>query len=177
MVGDISVDCSNIEELLSVDEIVYINCLITEPKKLDKFDYSSEILDSVSKGFENSPEFEVAREEDYHSINTSGILGTLLEQILYHECQNSNNALWLSSKIIGELASNQAFYEGNKRTSYAVGVLFFVKCQIRNDSSNSPYLYPLLDTELTNVLSKVATRDLSNYELYKYLKKRLDKIR
>ena len=111
MVWDVSVECDRIESLLNVEEIRYINCLITEPDRLKEFEHSSDVLDPVSEGFERSPEFEVGREEDYHMIKTPGILGTLLEQILYHECRKSDNVLWLSSKIMSELASNQAFYE------------------------------------------------------------------
>jgi prophage maintenance system killer protein len=70
---------------------------------------------------------------------------------------------------MSQLASSQAFYEGNKRTAYVVGVLFFVKCQLKE---NDEAVYPRLDRELTDKLSLVATRDMTREELYDYLRDR-----
>jgi len=156
--------------LIDPAEVIGINHLITEPED-HRHQTEAGKADAVVHLDLMDSELEVGREEDYHSVNNAGIVETLVHTILPHQCQRNNDALWLASVIMQHLASSQAFFEGNKRTAYLTGTLFLIKAQLHEGSKA---FYPLLDTELTNVLSQVATRDMRTEKLYEYLDERIE---
>ena len=154
------VDCSELQEYLSVNEIKGINHAITAPNEPE----------AQLRIGELSSEFEVNRDEDYHYLRNPGILETLVETKLPYECRENNELLWLTSKIITHIAQNQAFSEGNKRTSYITGVLFMIKVQLEEGDQAR---YPLLDRDFTEKLQKLAVNKMTSKELYDYLKEEL----
>lgn len=155
-----TVDCSELSEYLSVNEVKGINHAITAPDEPGA---------QLRIGGLSS-EFEVNRDEDYHYLRNPGILETLVETKLPYECKENNELLWLTSKIITHIAQNQAFSEGNKRTSYITGVLFMIKVQLEEGDQAK---YPLLDRDFTEKLQKLAVKEMSSEELYNYLKEEL----
>jgi len=174
MLKGLEVDCSEIPRLMSVEEIVTINRLITDPDSLEGSSGSDneEGLPRVEVG---GPEFDIDREEDYHQLGSPGILETLMDTMLPYECREDSDVLRLTSVIMAEIAQNQAFYEGNKRTAYMAGTVFLIKCQLLE---NDEAVYPRLDTELTDRLSDLAIDNsckegLSREKFYEYLKERL----
>lgn len=157
---DLEVDCRELDRFISVDEIISINRAITDPENTDRH---------LGVG-KKSSRFEINRDEDYHYLRNPSIIETLVETKLSYECRRNSNLIWLTSKIMAHLAQNQAFSEGNKRTSYIVGVLFLIKIQLKYEDAAD---YPLLDVDLTNKLQKLAVKEISCEQLYNYLKKEL----
>lgn len=163
--GEVSVDCGEVEEILTPEDIVKLNRLVTEPGSFEE-EVSLGEEEPVQIEVGHSPELEFSREEDYHEVGNEGILETLVYTKLPHICGENSDALWLSSIIMYHIAENQAFYEGNKRTAYLSGALFFVKAQlIQRDQA----VYPILDKALTRKLSRAATRRIDQEDLYGYL--------
>ncbi len=119
---------------------------------------------------------ETNRSEDYHDFRDPGRIETLIEQILPRECREDNSVLWLTSVIMSEIAQNQAFGEGNKRTAYMTGVLFLIECQIMKDEDA---VYPRLTRDFTDKLSALAIDGtdnedtMSREDFYDYLKQKL----
>lgn len=157
---DLEVDCSELDSFISVEEIISINRAITDPDNTDRH---------LGAGKESS-RFEINRDEDYHYLRNPSIIETLVETKLSYECRKNSNLVWLTSKIMAHLAQNQAFSEGNKRTSYIVGVLFLIKIQLKYGDTAD---YPLLDIDLTNKLQELAVEEISCKQFYQYLKKEL----
>ncbi|MDY6771709.1 MAG: hypothetical protein SV186_07205 [Candidatus Nanohaloarchaea archaeon] len=168
---EVDVDCDRLDELLHPDEIVDINHVITDPDSFEEPRQLGEGDSVASLELGVSPEMDIGREEDYHQLNQPGIVETLVYEQLPYECRADNDALWLSCVIMSQLASSQAFYEGNKRTAYVIGVLFLIKAQLMAGEEEA--IYPMLDKELTDTLSAVATLDMDREELYDYLTDRL----
>lgn len=173
---ELEIDCEVLSDILSVSEIEAINELITDP---DNFDNPQEWEEgeTLTHAELGGPEFEADREEDYHNLRTPGIIETLVETQLPMECRKDANVLQLTSVIMAEIAQNQAFSEGNKRTAYMSGTLFLIKCQlIETDQA----VYPMLDKEFTDKLSDLAVDNtdedntLDKGEFHEYLKKRLN---
>lgn len=175
VLDNLEIDCERLSDILSVNEIKAINELITDPANFENPEEweEGETLTHAELG---GPEFEVDREEDYHTLRSPGIIETLVETQLPMECRQNANILWLTSVIMAEIAQNQAFSEGNKRTAYMSGTLFLIKCQlIETDQA----VYPMLDKELTDKLSDLAIDNtdeedtLHKEEFHEYLKERL----
>lgn len=172
MLEDLELDCEKISQIISVEEIVAINKLITDPDGVENFSRE----DTVANAEIGGPEFEINREEDYHRIGSQGVLETLVETILPLECRKNSNVLWLASTVMAEIAQNQAFYEGNKRTAYMTGCLFLIKAQLMELDEA---IYPMLDKELTDRLSDLAVdgteeeNSIDREKFYTYLKERL----
>jgi hypothetical protein len=172
---DLEVDCERIEDVISVGEIEAINELITEPENFENPEEWEE-GETLTEAELGGPEFEVDRSEDYHEMGSPGVVETLVETMLPVECQKNNNILWLTAVIMAEIAQNQAFYEGNKRTAYMVGSLFLIKCQLLEKDEA---IYPFLDRELTDKLSDLAVDgtgeddSIDREDFYDYMKERL----
>lgn len=173
---NLEIDCNRLSDILSVDEIKAINELITDP---NSFENPSEWEngETITHAELGGPEFEVDRDEDYHMLRSPGIIETLVETQLPMECRQNSNVLWLTSVIMAEIAQNQAFSEGNKRTAYMAGTLFLIKCQmIETDQA----IYPMLDKDFTDKLSDLAIDNtgekntIDKEEFFEYLDKRLN---
>lgn len=165
------IDCGRIPELIHPDEIKDINHVITDPDALEEPRYldAGHAIASVEIG--GSPEMEISRDEDYHEVAQEGLLEGLVELVLPQACEKNNDALWLAAVIMTRIASSQAFYEGNKRTAYVMGVLFFVKSQFL--AGREEAVYPLLDMDLTDKLADAAVHDIDAEDLHDYLAVRL----
>lgn len=159
----LKVDCNNLGEVLpTADDIVLLNHMITEPEsliedsaELDMEDVKLVELWDMKKS--DIPEIEIARDEDYHKVRNRGELEVLVEQVMPRECRQNSNGLWLSSVLIGRLAKNQVFGDGNKRTAYLAGVLFLREIQKRNGFNR--FVVPKLDDRLAKLLSDVAIHE------------------
>lgn len=169
MLDRLEIDCERIEDLITVDEIVAINRLITDTESFEDPDIWKE-GEEMGRAEIGGPEFDLDRDEDYHHVREPGILETLVENVLPYECEENSSALWLTSVLMSELAKSQAFGEGNKRTAYVTGTLFLVKCQLLEAEEA---IYPYLDRELTDMLSDLAVEEKSREELHDYLEERL----
>jgi prophage maintenance system killer protein len=122
-------------------------------------------------------------------VREEGLLETLIYQVMPYECEENNDGLWLTAVLISRIAKNQIFSEGNKRTSYLVGVLFLRHLQDVNGFEGA--LIPELSKELTRLLSDIAVQnkdadqgglhDERNLErdvedLYNYLKEGMEEF-
>lgn len=172
---ELDIECEKLSDILSVDDIKAINQMITDSKSFE----NSETIEEENKLLNEDlgPGFEIDRDEDYHLFRSPGIIETLVETQLPMECKQNQNILWLTSIIMTEIAQNQAFSEGNKRTAYMSGTLFLIKCQlIEGDKA----IYPRLDKELTDKLSDLALgktgqkSSIDRKQFYRYLKNRID---
>lgn len=167
-------DCEELSGVLHVEEVVAINRLVTDPENFVDPDGWS--IETAVTRTDMGPEFEVGRKEDYHEVASIGIIESLIEIILPYECRENNDVVWLTAVIMSEIAQNQAFYEGNKRTAYIAGTLFLVKCQLMERDNAA---YPILDRELTDKLALLAVGNsgeddsIGREEFYIYLKERL----
>ena len=174
MLEDMEIDCERISQIIDAEEIIVINELITDPENFETpemWESGQKLTDAGIGG----PEFDVDREEDYHQVRSPGIIETLVEIMLPMECRQNRNVLWLTTVIIGEIAQNQAFSEGNKRTAYMTGALFLIKCQLMEIDEA---VYPMLDKELTDKISDLAVEKTDNKSVnkekfYNYLKQNL----
>ena len=168
--------------LPGVEDIVLLNAIVTETSKAFEEDLMEdargdassadlvERLDSL-----NMPEMDFERDEDYHFVRNRGILETLVETILPLESRENNDVLWLASVIMTEIASHQAFGEGNKRTAYLTSTVLLINTQRKAGMKQT--FYPLLNTDMTEMLSSISMDETSREELYYELKKKLgDKI-
>jgi prophage maintenance system killer protein len=167
MAPEILLETENVDEIVGVQEIIDINRMVTEPES-----YSGENPENAMEADIEGIGFEADRDEDYHHVRERGQLETLINTMLPYECREDSELINLTAFLMTEIARAQAFAEGNKRTSYVTGVLFLIKCQLmaRNEA-----IYPKLDMELTNVLSKVAREQMGRERFEKYLRNRLKK--
>ncbi|MFB6294152.1 MAG: hypothetical protein ABEI97_00170 [Candidatus Nanohaloarchaea archaeon] len=113
---------------------------------------------------------DVDRPEDAHEIVNFGVIETLFREILPRECEKNNNALWLSTVILHEIARSQAFENGNKRTAYLASSLFLIKCQAMHGREKAHFL--ILGEEFTNKIAAAAVGNISRKDLYDYLDER-----
>lgn len=176
LLENLEIDCEKISDILSVEEIKAINELITDPDNFENPEVWEEEGETIAEADIGGPNLELDREEDYHLLRSPGIIETLVETQLPMECRQDSNIIWLTSVIISEIAQNQAFSEGNKRTAYMTGTLFLIKAQLlQKDQAR----YPMLDKELTDKLSDLAIDNtdendtLDSEEFYNYLTERL----
>ena len=92
------------------------------------------------------------------------------------ECREYNDVLWLASVIMAEIASHQAFGEGNKRTAYLTSTVLLINSQRKAGVEKA--LYPLLNTDMTEMLSAISMDEIGRDQLYEELKQKLgDKIK
>lgn len=172
---DLDVDCSRLSKLISVEEIIRINIMITEPEAVHESG-EWEAGESIANHGVESEGLETNRAEDYHQVRDIGRIETLVETMLPYECKENNDVVWLTSLIMSEIAQNQAFGEGNKRTAYMAGIFFLVRTQLLEKEKAA---YPRLDRDLTDKLSELAVdgtdqeNTLTQEEFYNYLEKRL----
>jgi hypothetical protein len=175
MLENLELDCEKISDIISVEEIVAINELITDPENFESGRKIND-KDTIANAEIGGPEFEINRDEDYHELGSPGVIETLVETMLPMECRKNSNVLWLASTLMTEIAQNQAFYEGNKRTAYMAGSVFLIKIQLM---AFDEAIYPMLDKELTDKLSDLAvdgtaeSNSIDKEEFYIYLKDRL----
>lgn len=169
----LAVDCERLGDvLLSQDDIKGLNLVITEPASLVSEEADSEGVDigmaNASKDdlFDN---MDVAREEDYHLLRPDGEgrMDILVNEIMYRECQENQDGLWLTSVLMSRLARNQIFGEGNKRTAYLTGVIFLRNVQASKGFDGA--LIPDLTNELTDLLSDIAIKEKQPEDLHRYL--------
>jgi len=169
--------------LPGVEDIVLLNSIVTETTKAFEEDLLEDTYTDVSSAdfvkqlnSLDMPEMDFEREEDYHHVRNRGILETLVETILPLECRENNDVLWLASVIMTEIASHQAFGEGNKRTAYLTSNILLINSQRKAGMKQT--FYPLLNTDMTEMLSSISMDEIGREELYNELKEKLgDKIR
>lgn len=153
------VDCGRLEEFFSPEMVLRINRIVTEPESYEAEGYIGSLTTSNS--------VDVGRPEDHHEKNSFGIVESLSEIILPRECEENSDVIWLSSRIIYELASSQAFYEGNKRTAYLSGMLFLARVQ--KDSGRDVAVIPVLNQDFVELLQDAAVEDISRDAIYRYI--------
>lgn len=177
------INCKRKSNLPGVEDIVLLNAVVTETTKAFEEDLLEDAYNDVSSGdfvkkLNNldMPEMDFEREEDYHHVRNRGILETLVETILPLECKENNDVLWLASVIMTEIASHQAFGEGNKRTAYLTSTVLLINSQRKAGMKQT--FYPLLNTDMTEMLSSISMDEIGREELYQELKEKLgDRIR
>ncbi|MFB6145518.1 MAG: hypothetical protein ABEJ99_03355 [Candidatus Nanohaloarchaea archaeon] len=126
---DLSIDCDRIPDLVQPELVKAINAFVTDPPEIDVEDGEAELetLGGVEVG--NMEELNLAQENDYHHVRDPGRIASLVEWSLPAECEENNDVIWLTSVLIKKLAEAQAFGEGNKRTAYLSGMIFFLRAQ------------------------------------------------
>jgi hypothetical protein len=177
------INCKRKSNLPGVEDIVLLNAVVTETTKAFEEDLLEDAYNDVSSGdfvkqlnSLDMPEMDFEREEDYHHVRNRGILETLVETILPLECKENNDVLWLASVIMTEIASHQAFGEGNKRTAYLTSTVLLINSQRKAGMKQT--FYPLLNTDMTEMLSSISMDEIGREELYQELKEKLgDRIR
>lgn len=177
------IDCEKTSNLPGVEDIVLLNAIVTETTNAFEKDLLEDTYTDVSSSdfveqLNNldMPEMDFEREEDYHFVRNRGILETLVETILPLECRENNDVLWLASVIMAEIASHQAFGEGNKRTAYLTSTVLLINSQRKAGVEKA--LYPLLNTDMTEMLSAISMDEIGRDQLYEELKQKLgDKIK
>jgi len=70
-----------------------------------------------------------------------------------------------------EIASHQAFGEGNKRTAYLTSTVLLINSQRKAGVNKA--VYPLLNTDMTDMLSAISRDEISREQLYDQLKQKL----
>ena len=166
----LEVDCEDRARLLpDPDTVNNLNKAVTDPVRLvddvTEHDLGDvDVGDDFDIGVQSSPssavpELEVSREEDYYQLREEGKLEILLEEIMPRECRENSDGLWLTAVLMGRIAKNQIFGEGNKRTSYLAGALFLRNIQAANGFRNP--LIPDLNKNLTRLLSDIAIQNPS----------------
>lgn len=165
----LEVDCENLENLLpDFATVNALNQAVTDPVELIDENIEGRSLEKVDVGdefdvgIEGVPskallELEVSREEDYFRLREEGQLQILIDEIMPRECRQNNGGVWLTAVFVSNVAQNQIFGEGNKRTSYLSGVLFLRNLQAANGFEEA--LIPDLNNELTQLLSDVAIQN------------------
>lgn len=157
------VECESIEDIMpSSGTVKALNQIVTDPKGLVEEDMEQDFDGRIEIGIEGIPsealpELEISREEDYFEVREEGQLEILLEEIMPRECEKLNDGVWLTAVLMGRLAKNQVFGEGNKRTSYLTGVLFLKNLQ--SVHGFEAVLIPDLDKYFTRLLSDVAIQN------------------
>ena len=177
------IDCRRTSDLPGVEDIILLNSIVTETSKAFEQDLMEDAQGNASSADVverlnslDMPEMDFEREEDYHYVRNRGILETLVETILPLECKQNNDVLWLASVIMTEIASHQAFGEGNKRTAYLTSTVLLINSQRKAGVKKT--VYPLLSTSMTEMLSSISMDEIGKEELYQELKDKLgDKIR
>ena len=177
------IDCRRTSDLPGVEDIILLNAIVTETSKAFEEDLLEDTrTDASSADFVKQlnsldmPEMDFEREEDYHHVRNRGILETLVETILPLECKENNDVLWLASVIMTEIASHQAFGEGNKRTAYLTSTVLLINSQRKAGMKQT--FYPLLNTDMTELLSAISMDEIGRDELYQELREKLgDRIR
>lgn len=164
-------DCSRIEELVDVDQVLTANHLVTDPEGLfEKAEVDSsptrDMISGLQKRFES---FEVSREEDYFRVRNRGVLESLVKNRLRYECENDSDLIHLAAFIMKDLAENQVFGDGNKRTAYLAGTMFLVKYQVEMLGKKNAVI-PELDDELVTILQDLAVDETGLEELEKFLR-------
>lgn len=158
----LEVDCARVESFINADLVLEINKFITEPESFEAEGYLRAVTESnelVDRG----------REEDHHEKLSFGIVESLIEIILPKICDNeSRDVLWLTSKLMAELASSQAFFEGNKRTAYLAGAMFLVNVQ--KDQGFDRTVIPILNDEFVEILQDVAIEKEDHVFIYEYMR-------
>lgn len=177
------INCENKANLPGVEDIILLNAVVTETTKAFEEDLLEDTYSDVSSGefveqlnSLEMPEMDFERDEDYHHVRNRGILETLVETIIPLECKENNDVLWLASVIMTEIASHQAFGEGNKRTAYLTSTVLLINSQRKAGMKQT--FYPLLSTSMTEMLSSISMDEMTKEELYREMKDKLeDKIR
>ncbi|MFB6175079.1 MAG: Fic family protein [Candidatus Nanohalobium sp.] len=173
----IEVECSRIEEMVDVNQVLTANHLVTDPEGLfRKTEVDSkptrEMISGLQQRFES---FEVSREEDYFRVRNRGVLESLVDTRLRYECRKNSDLIHLAAFIMKDLAENQVFGDGNKRTAYLAGTMFLVKYQV--DVLGRPEaVIPELNEELVTILQELAVGDTGVDELEKFLSRIEKKI-
>lgn len=168
----LEVDCSRIGELVSVNQIVTANYLVTDPEGLfstaETVDSgpTREMVEALQQRFES---FEVSREEDYFRIRNRGVLEGLVETRMRYECEENSDLIHLAAFVMKALAENQVFGDGNKRTAYMAGTIFLVKYQVEV-LGNENAVIPELDEELVTILQDLAVGETRLPELERFLR-------
>ncbi|MBC5792577.1 MAG: Fic family protein [Nanohaloarchaea archaeon] len=169
----LEIECSKLPGILTEDYIKALNALVTEPPSKNGKTVEPNTVEKVSVG--SMEEFEFGREEDYHQLRPDGegIIQSLVQTILPYKCKERNDALWLTAVIMNHVAENQAFGEGNKRTAYLSGTLFWIWAQYEADLSQGVYVD--LTVDFTDLLSEVAIDEKGAEDIYRYLRNILSK--
>lgn len=164
------VDCKKVDSLIEERAVLILNKAVTEPDSVE--DEYKDLGQSVKKLVEaissdKGNELEISRREDYFATINENILGDLINTQLRYECQENNDILFLTSKIMEIIASGQIFGEGNKRTAYLTGCLFLISYQISILGLERSVI-PVLDDELVELLSDIAVGSSNAADLEKF---------
>jgi prophage maintenance system killer protein len=164
------IDCKEVDNLIEKQAVLILNKAVTEPESVEG-EYKElgqslvKLIEAISSDKGN--ELEISREEDYFATINENILGDLINTQLRYECQENNDIIFLTSKIMEIIASGQIFGEGNKRTAYLTGCLFLINYQI-SVLGLERFVIPVLDDELVELLSDVAVGSSNASDLEKF---------
>lgn len=157
----LDVDCDRIEEFISPELVLEINRFVTEP---ESFDADNRIRNLG----ESNHALDVGRSEDFHGKLSFGIVESLIQTILPQKCGEDKDVIYLTSLIIDELASSQAFNEGNKRTAYLSGMIFLKNVQ--KDKGFDRTVFPVLNQDFVEILQDLAVKNEDRTVLEKYIR-------
>lgn len=179
MTDALSVDCKKVDELIEEEAVLILNRAVTEPRSIEEEHKElgqgvKRLVGAISSKKDN--ELEISREEDYFATINENILGDLIHTQLRYECQENNDVVFLTSKIMEVIASSQIFGEGNKRTAYLAGCLFLIRYQI-SILELERAIIPVLDDELIELLSDIAVGSSTVSNLEKFFSSLRDDLR
>jgi|APHM01.1.fsa_nt_gi death-on-curing family protein len=159
----LAVNCSNVQDIITVEEIAAINMKITDSERYNnyiveesQFDKSlSTFLDSTR---EVSEEYSDQHENDRYATSQIETLQNLLVTEFYYKCRENNDLIYLSAVLMHRIADGHPFEDGNKRTGYVAGCIFIMNyIQVTQNPPTVPY--PELDKDLLNSLEDIAKED------------------
>jgi prophage maintenance system killer protein len=164
------IECKEADNLIEKQAVLILNKAVTEPESVEG-EYKElgqslvKLIEAISSDKGN--ELEISREEDYFATINENILGDLINTQLRYECQENNDIIFLTSKIMEIIASGQIFGEGNKRTAYLAGCLFIINYQV-SVLGLERFVIPVLDDEMVELLSDVAVGSSNASDLEKF---------
>lgn len=153
--SNLQVDC---EEVIFEESIpMVINKIVTEPQDFFDNDFDEgveEIHRYFMDAFKQGEEFSVSHENDYHKVRLPGFLESIEQYVVPRECQENSDIIHLASFVMGKIASNHPFGEGNKRTAFATGCVMIILFQFRRGVEEP--LYPVLGETMLEILEDVS---------------------
>lgn len=177
----LEVDCKELSDYLSFEEIVAINLYVTDPEQFREKFSDHESFKNHYEGLvepikNSSPAYSDGGDRDYFEIHEAGTLQNLLETEFLYKCRENNDAAYLSALLMHRIASGHPFGEGNKRTSYLSACIFLIKHQL-NYLGLDAFSIPSLDKDLLESLGDIAEdhSTISPEKLAKQYRKSLKK--
>lgn len=172
--SETKVETRKVADFLEPSLVHNINHIVTEGKTKDGEDVgiliggNEEALVNFSDE-EGGDGVEISREEDHHTIMNEGVTEGIRTRLRY-EFGEEADIIDISSFVMEVIAKNQAYGDGNKRTSYVTGVLIIAMYQIVEQDSLEIYT-PGLTEDFVDLISNVAIdhKEEDRHDIAEYL--------